>query len=478
MRDEKNSLGNIEKKIQVFFRKAADSLKAPADLWSKLEPQLNEEGQEKTEAKKDRGIGRWLRGSRLIGVSISTAVVLVLIVLGATWLANLGTGNGNSRHASISPGFTVTTIATTTSVMQSGGAAVPPPKITLTIPATTSVPSPKETFGSATPSNGTVSGSGAAGTSKSSDVLDTTQRQVLYQASVLIEVQTVSTALTQVQTLAQSLGGTVDNMSSNGGPDEEQATITIRVPEDQFFNALSKLQSFGTVQSQSMSSQDVTEQFIDLQARLTSAQAEEQSLLTLLSKAQAIGDIISIQQQLTDVRSQIETLQGQINYIQNRVDMSSITVTLSTPAKNAGQPPSGSVTVGVSNVDDSLATVKNLVQNVNGVIDKDYISINNGKESAALSVLVFRADFDRVMTTIQKQGKVQQQTIQEATGTQTQTPSGGAPDARIDVNLNQSSGFWTTANIVVVTVAACIVVIALVVFLAFAWRAGLLKKRT
>ena len=167
-------------------------------------------------------------------------------------------------------------------------------------------------------------------------VLDTAQRQVIYQAYVSIEVKTVSAALTQVQTIAQSLGGLVDSMSSSGGPDQEQATITIRVPQDQFFVALDKLQGLGTVQSQNLSTQDVTEQFIDLQARLKSAQAEEQSLLALLDKAQTVGDIISIQQQLTEVRSQIETLQGQLNYIENRVDMSTITVTLSTPAKKVG----------------------------------------------------------------------------------------------------------------------------------------------
>ena len=218
-------------------------------------------------------------------------------------------------------------------------------------------------------------------------------------------------------------------MSSSGGPDQEQATITIRVPQDQFFVALDKLQGLGTVQSQNLSTQDVTEQFIDLQARLKSAQAEEQSLLALLDKAQTVGDIISIQQQLTEVRSQIEMLQGQINYIQGRVDMSTITVTLSTPAKQVGKPPSGSLTVGVSNVDGSLASIKGLVTTVNGVIDNDYIAVNNGKESASLSLRVFRADFDRVMTAIEKQGKVQQKVVQEATGPQGQTQAGETPDA-------------------------------------------------
>ena len=77
------------------------------------------------------------------------------------------------------------------------------------------------------PSGGTSTG---GNTNTNSDVLDTAQRQVIYQASVSLSVNAVSTALAQVQTIAQSLGGLVDSMSSNGEQDQQQATVTIRVP--------------------------------------------------------------------------------------------------------------------------------------------------------------------------------------------------------------------------------------------------------
>lgn len=474
MSNEKNTLENVEQRLRGFFQKTAEALKAPSDLWSKLEPRLNEPSKGKAHDA-GAGFGRWLAGPRLIGVAASVGVVLLLLVVGGVWLTHLETGGGNSGR-----GTFLTAVPTTTSfssIAHGSGVAVPPPQITLTIPP---VPTTSPSYGKVVPTTSPPVASGseslAIGTSSNTNVLDTAQRQVIYQASISIEVKTVSAALTQVQTIAQSLGGLVDSMSSSGGPDQEQATITIRVPQDQFFTALDKLQGLGTVESQNLSTQDVTAQFIDLQARLTSAQAEEQSLLAILDKAQTVGDIISIQQQLTEVRSQIETLQGQINYIQGRVNMSSITVTLSTPAKQVGQPPSGSLTVGVSNVDASLASIKGLVTTVNGVIDNDYIAVNSGKESASLSLRVFRADFDRVMTAIEKQGKVQQKVVQEATGPQGQTQAGETPDARIDVSLTQS-GFWTTANVVVVAVAGGVVLVTLLTFLGLAWRAGLLKKR-
>ena len=95
----------------------------------------------------------------------------------------------------------------------------------------------------------------------------------------------------------------MDSMSSSGEQNQQQATITIRVPQDQFLTALDKLQSLGTVQSQNVTSQDVTAQFIDLQARLKSSQLEEQSLQAILDKAMTVSDIISIQEQLNQVRS-------------------------------------------------------------------------------------------------------------------------------------------------------------------------------
>ena len=95
--------------------------------------------------------------------------------------------------------------------------------------------------------------------------------------------------------MAQNLGGSVDSMSSNGEQNQEQATVMIRVPQDQFLTALDKLQSLGTVQNQNITSQDVTQQYIDLQAQLNSAQLEEQSLQAILAKATTVADEIAIQ---------------------------------------------------------------------------------------------------------------------------------------------------------------------------------------
>ena len=160
--------------------------------------------------------------------------------------------------------------------------------------------------------------------------------------------------------------------------------------------------------------------------------------------------------------------------------MATITVTLNEPTQNVGQPPSASLSVAVSNVDGSLASVKQLVSGVGGIIDSSSISLNNGKESAYLSLRVYRANFDQLVLAIGKEGKIQQKTIQEAVTAQNiqAQQSNSPPDASISLSLIESSGFWTTTNIIVISVAGGIVIVALLVFLVLAGRAGLLRRRT
>ncbi len=476
MKDEKNNFTTIERRVQRFFQKQDTSLKASKDLWPKIEARLDEKVTDTGSKSAKKGLRQWLVGPRLIIASTSISAVLILIVVGSIWLTTNHTGDITPSNILVRSGIDhgaapPTTIAAMTPV------AISTPTAIIAEPVTTT----PAVWGLNLSGGGTVFGPINSNSADSnSDVLDTIGKQVISQASVSLEVNTVSTALSQVETMAQNLGGSVDSMSSNGAQNQEQATVTIRVPQDQFLTALDKLQSLGTVQNQNITSQDVTQQYIDLQAQLNSAQLEEQSLQAILAKATTVADEIAIQEQLTQVIAQAENLQGQIDYIQNQVDMATITVTLNEPTQNVGQPPSASLSVAVSNVDGSLASVKQLVSGVGGIIDSSSISLNNGKESAYLSLQVYRANFDQLVLAIGKEGKIQQKTVQEAVTAQNiqAQQSNSPPDASISLSLVESSGFWTTTNIIVISVAGGIVIIALLVFLVLAGRAGLLRRRT
>jgi len=102
----------------------------------------------------------------------------------------------------------------------------------------------------------------------------------------------VSDSVDQVRAIAESLGGLVEQLSSSGNAEQAQATMTIRVPQDEFFTALERIEDLGEVQNRQVGSDDVSEEFIDLEARLASAQREETSLLGLLERANSVHEAV------------------------------------------------------------------------------------------------------------------------------------------------------------------------------------------
>ena len=470
MKDKQNNSDNMENKAQKFFQKRAAAFKIGKDFWSKLEPRLNEK-QSVAPAKGKESFWQWLAGPRLIAISSTLGVLVILATAGSLWLTKNNNINHSNTASSIDRGAiakgaggTYGVYSTATAVTLTNGMIIPQTTLAAmtTITQAPSFSSSGITLGPVTTTQqygyhrkaGDIPGLGGAGS-----------QQCGHRGEPGRDAGAKS-------------GGSVDNMSSSGSQNQQQANLTIRVPANQFLPALNQLQTMGTVQSQNINTQDVTQQYIDLQAQLTSAQLEEQSLQAILAKATTVSDEIAIQEQLTQVISQVESLQGQINYMQNQVSMSTITFNLNTPTQNVGQSPSGSLTVEAGNVDNTLTSVKQLVASVNGIINSSQVSFDNGKESASLTMEVYRDNFDQVMTTLGKKGKVDQKTIQESTGTQ---PSGTQqsntpPDAMIYFTLLQATSFWTAAHVTII-ITGTVILVVLIIIIAAAGRAGLLRKK-
>ena len=135
----------------------------------------------------------------------------------------------------------------------------------------------------------------------------------------------------RAQAIESALGGDVLKLSQSGSADTRSASLTIRVPSARFGDALQQLKSLeGEVQTSGVSAQDVTDQFVDLQARLTAKQAEEQRYLAILNRANTIDEILKVDGSLANVRTQIEQLTAQINSIKNRTEFSTISMSIST----------------------------------------------------------------------------------------------------------------------------------------------------
>ena len=175
--------------------------------------------------------------------------------------------------------------------------------------------------------------SGIAATTSSKDVPTVVlsgDRNLILTAKIDMRSKDPWVTADRAQAIATALGGDVLNLSQSGNSDTRSASLTIRVPSTRFGDALQQLKSLeGEVQTSGVSAQDVTDQFVDLQARLTAKQAEEQRYLAILNRANTIDEILKVDASLGNVRTQIEQLTAQINSIKNRTEFSTISMSIS-----------------------------------------------------------------------------------------------------------------------------------------------------
>ena len=298
----------------------------------------------------------------------------------------------------------------------------------------------------------------------SSVALETAQRKVISTASLFLEVEFVEATTAQVRDIADSLGGFVENLNISGDEEGRHGSMTVRVPQAQFSPAVDRIESVGKVRSKNLGSEDVSERFIDLQARLKSSLREEESLLSLLGRTTTVSEVLAIERELTRVRSSIERFQGQLNFLERRIDLATITVSLVSPEKRSGEPPSASLRIEVNGVTEHVDAVKSLVTSSEGVVDSVLVSLHNGKESAVLTVHVFSDDFNSTVKFLEDQGRVRSKDIQEGKpGDDGAASPEEKPRARIDLTFVEDSN---SVNIgLMVAIAAPIGALALGVIL-------------
>jgi len=157
----------------------------------------------------------------------------------------------------------------------------------------------------------------------------TEERMIVRTGDMSLVVADVTQGCDDIAHLAVRFDGYVVSSSISGEEEEMRGWISIRVPDERFDQALAEVRSLAVrVKSESTYSEDVTEEYIDLQARLKNAEATEQQYLVLLDKAVDVEDILSIYNYLSQVREQIEQIKGQMQYLERTSSMSYISVSL------------------------------------------------------------------------------------------------------------------------------------------------------
>ena len=141
-----------------------------------------------------------------------------------------------------------------------------------------------------------------------------------------IVVDDVGESIDAIGNVAEEMGGW---LVSSSHAEEHFGFVSVRVPAEQLEDAIQRLRAMAQdVRSEITSSRDVTDEYYDIQARLTNLEATEGALIKLLDRAEKVEDALSIQQSLSEVQENIERLQGRIKLLEQTAAYSLINVSL------------------------------------------------------------------------------------------------------------------------------------------------------
>ncbi|MBU2613642.1 DUF4349 domain-containing protein [Patescibacteria group bacterium] len=157
-----------------------------------------------------------------------------------------------------------------------------------------------------------------------------TEQRIIRTGELSLRVTDATTAVEAAKNVAVGKGGYVESSSiADSGSGPRNAWMTLRIPVDTFDETLRDLKAVGTLTlNESIHGQDVTEEFVDLDADIRNAQAEEASYLEILKRTGEIKDVLAVTERLANVRGRIERLEGRKRYLENRTDLATISLSL------------------------------------------------------------------------------------------------------------------------------------------------------
>ena len=461
-----------ERRLRTALHAAGSEAPAPADLWARIKPRL--EGSTTTST-------WWQRRWASLAVGAAATVVLAVGATGIVLVANgltAGDGDENSFNLAIRSDDSAglfeylefddgadTRLSRALEQEQSDAFLADPDPPTAT-------PAPQIVWGLAG-SPGPVGTRGPA-PSPSGDAQDfpvfNSERQVISQASLTVEVEDVGTAITELRAFVESVGGFIEHVSTTDGPQPGRGSATIRVPAEQFNHTIDRIEAFGEVLGQSLGQTDVTGDAIDLAAQLRSERSAEASLLKLLDRAVSVSDVLTVERELGRVRANVERLQGQLDFIERSVALATITVTFALPPDPTASAPSASLRIEVRDVERSVRRIRDLVDQADGTMGQVVtVSTQQDGQEAFLSFLVPASAFDSVLTSLVGDGVVLHQEVRSDGRLPKDKPDEDA-QARITTELQspEEANPWRSIGI---PVGGALVVLSLVGALTLAFRA-------
>jgi hypothetical protein len=168
------------------------------------------------------------------------------------------------------------------------------------------------------------------------------QRSIIYTGSITVRVDDVDQKAARAVSIATAAGGFVggDQRSRGEGQDQEQATLQLRIPADRFTAVVDEIGNLGDEERREINTQDVTEETLDLDARIATQRARVDSGRRLLAQAKTLADLVSLEGEVAKREADLASLEAKKRRLDDLTALSTITVTLLDPGA-AGEPRTG-----------------------------------------------------------------------------------------------------------------------------------------
>lgn len=182
------------------------------------------------------------------------------------------------------------------------------------------------------PSPGEGSGAADSGSLTGGTVAPALDRKIIQNAEVELSVKDVDEALGAIRDALERAGGYVqDNQMSGTREQGRRVTMRVRVPAGAYGSLLDLLRSLGEVHSLHQWTNDVTEEYLDLEARIETAEAHLAQLNKLYERSGSVTEMIELEREIARVTADLESLKGRYNFLANQVAFSTISISLYEP---------------------------------------------------------------------------------------------------------------------------------------------------
>ncbi len=163
-----------------------------------------------------------------------------------------------------------------------------------------------------------------------------TERKIIRNADLQLEANAPEETQQKVAAIAESKGGFVIESTQSSSDvkvtTRDVVSMTVRVPAEKFNEALGEIRQSGNrVIVETVKGQDVTEEFVDIEARLKAKKALEEQFIEIMKRSNSVADALNVQRELSNVRGEIEQIEGRKRFLENQTSLSTIKIRIQTP---------------------------------------------------------------------------------------------------------------------------------------------------